>query len=190
MLTSWFTASFPSKPPIPGFRYKQTAVTFINDAYATYDGGGYAITLNNTGNIRGDACTAKYTYDPAKGDVIAVAFTRTRNPSVNCSSNIQYQNSVTLASFYVGVDNRLYFNGTAYTVGTIVANKVDIALELNMSTKMIKAYYSLTVGGPKILVAEKPFLNVVASNAIQLYVDGPNSSASNLQVYNNAEFTL
>lgn len=192
MLTSWFTASFPSKPPIPGFRYKQTAVTFINDAYATYDGGGYAITLNNTSNIRGDACTAKYTYDSAKGDVIAFAFTRLRNPSANCSSNIQYQSGVTLASLYVSnSSNQIFFNGTGYTVGIFNANnKVDIYLELNMTTKMVKAYYSLVVGGPKTLLAEKPFLNVVASNLIQLYVDAGPSNATNLQVYNNSEFTL
>lgn len=192
MLTSWFTASFPSKPPIPGFRYKQTSVAFINDGYATYDGGGYVITLNNTSNFRGDACTPKYTYDPAKGDVIAFAFTRQRDPTKNCSSNIQYQSGVTIASLYLSNSgNQIMFNGVGYVVGTFNANnKVDIYFELNMTTKMVKAYYSLVVGGPKILLAEKPFMNVVASNLIQLYVDAGPSNATNLQVYNNIEFTL
>lgn len=190
MLTSWFSVSFPSKPLIPGFRYKQTAVTFINQAYATYDGGGYVTSLNNTGFYLGDSCTAKFTVDPAKGDIFAIAFTRLRNPAGNCSSNIQYQSGVGIASVYVSTDGRVAFNGTLYTVGALTADKVDLAIVLDMAAKTVKVLASNVVGGAKTLLAEKPFQNIAASNAIQLYVDGPSSNAQSILAYNNAELTL
>lgn len=191
MLTSWYTSSFPAKVAIPGFRYKQTAVTFINNGYATYDGGGYVSTLNNTNFYLGDSCTAKFTVDPAKGDIFAIAFTRTRG-SGNTSSNIQYQAGGSIANTYIAsTTNAIVFNGQSYTVGTITNNTVDLAIVINMTTKKVKLLYSLVVGGPKTLLAEKSFqiLNS-SSSAIQLYVDSGPSQASNILAYNNEEFAL
>lgn len=193
MLSTWYTSSFPSKVAPPGFRYKQTAVTFINDASATYDGAGYVSTLNNTANRFGDACTAKFTVDPTKGDVFAIGFTRTRNPSAGSSSTIQYQSGSAIATVAVwSNDTQILFNGTFYTLsGTINANnKLDLAIVLDFATKTVKLLYSLVVGGPKTLLAEKPFQNVAAGYAIQLYVDAGPSQASNILAYNNVEFAL
>lgn len=191
MLTSWYTTSFPSKVAPPGFRYKQTAVTFINNAFANYDGAGYVTALNNTDFFRGDACTAKFTVDPTKGDIFGISFTRTRNPTANCSSNIYYQTGAVICSVYVGTDSRIFFNGTAYDIGPLTAHKADIAIILDMSAKTIKVLASNVVGGAKTLLAEKPFTNVVAGNSlIQFYVDGPSSTATNILAYNNSEFAL
>ena len=194
MLSSWFTVSFPNKPPIPGFRYKQTAVTFINQASATYDGGGYVSTLNNTNFYLGDACTAKFTVDPTKGDIFGISFTRTRNPASGSSSNVQYQTGQSIAAVAVWTgNNTVLFNGAFHTLpGNIGAdNKIDLAIVLDMTAKTVKLLYSLTVGGAKTLLAEKPFQTTnVSSNAIQLYVDAGPSQASNVLAYNNAEFAL
>lgn len=190
MLTSWYTSSFPSKVAPPGFRYKQTAVTFINNGSATYDAGGYVVNLTNTDYFRGDACTAKWTYDPSKGEVFALKFTRTRTVDKNCSSNLQYQSGATFGQLYISTSGQLVFNGQAYTVGTIINNRVDVAFVVDMSAHTVKVYYSLVVGGPKTLLAEKPFQNIVASNAIQLYVDAGPSQALNVLAYNNPEFAL
>lgn len=192
MLTNWFTASFPSKPPIPGFRYKQTSVSFINDGSATYDTNGYLVNLTNTSNFRGDACMPKWTYDPTKGEIFALAFTRTRDPSKNTSSNIQYQTGTAIANSYISNSDtgQIMFNGQAYTIGTIINNRVDIAYVVDMTAHTVKLYYSLVVGGAKTLLAEKPFLNIAASNLIQMYVDAGPSQALNVLAYNNPEFAL
>lgn len=193
MLTSWYTASFPNKPPLVGYRYKQTAVTFINDAYATYDGGGYVTTLNNTTNRFGDACTAKFTVDPTKGDIFAIAFTRTRNPDSASSSNIQYQSGASIAAIAVWSNNtQILFNGAFHTLPSPINanNKIDLAIVLDFSAKTVKLMYSTAVGGAKTLLAEKPFQNIVASTAIQMYVDAGPSQASNILAYNNAELAL
>lgn len=192
MLSSWYTTSFPNKTAPPGYRYKQTAVTFINDAYATYDGGGYVTTLNNTTNRFGDACTAKFTVDPTKGDTFAVAFTRIVDLTNNSSSDIQYQSGGTIAQVVVWSNaTQILFNGAFYTLPSpIIASKIDLAIVLDFSAKTVKLMYSLVVGGPKTLLAEKPFQSIATSNAIQLIVNAGPSKATNILAYNNAEFAL
>lgn len=189
VITTWFATTFISNTN-PGYRYKQTAVTFINDGSATYDAGGYVKTLNNTAYFRGDACTAKFTVDPTKGDIFAIGFTRVVDPTKNSSSNIQYQTGGTIAQVYWSNSGQLVFNGVPYNIGTMTNNRVDIAIALDMTLKTVKVLASTVIGGPKTLVAEKPFQNITASNLIQLYVDAGASQAANVLAYNNIEFAL
>lgn len=190
MITAWFTGIFPTKVVLPPYRYKQTSVVFTNDGSATY-ANGYVASLVNTANRFGDSCTARWTFDPLQGEIFAIQFTRIRGSS-NSSSNIRYQaNGGAIAAVYVGTGNTIFFNGQTYPIGTIVNNRIDLAIVLNMTTKMVKVLYSLTIGGAKTLLAEKPFtVTSSSSNLFEFYVDSPSSSATSILATNNEEFAV
>ncbi|MNI41204.1 hypothetical protein D3C73_954500 [compost metagenome] len=189
MLTTWYTASFPNKPPLPGFRYKQTAVTPINAGSAILDGQGYITGANIAYDRLGSALYANFTVQPAKGDIFAISMTRTINPDGGTSTNVYWGSGQSIvSSFYL--NSNLFFQGVAYPIGALTANKIDISYVLDFTAKTVKLLYSTTVGGAKTLLAEKPFQTVVASNDIRLYWDNSPSAASNILAYNNAEFAL
>lgn len=192
MLSSWFTASFPNKPGLPGFRYKQTSTSGVNAGQPVLDGQGYLIGMNINYDRLGSSCSANFTVDrAAKGDIFALGFTRTINPDAGTSSNVLYQSGQSIVSSFM-YNGNLFFQGAVVLSGvTLVNNKYDAAYIIDMSTKTVKFMFSAVVGGQKTLIAEKPFANTtVNSNLIQLYFDNSPSTATNMLAYNNPEFAL
>lgn len=191
VISAWFAATIVSKL-YPGHRYKQTSTQVINAGQPVLDGGGYIVGMNINYDRLGSACTALFTVDRAtKGDIFAIGFTRTINVDSGTSTNIQYQSGQSIVSSFV-YGNSLFFQGAVVIPSlSLVANKIDIAYVLDMSTKTVKLLVSTVVGGPKTLIAEKPFATTnINSNLIQMYADASPSAVTNILAYNNAEFAL
>ncbi|MNC07667.1 hypothetical protein D3C75_552220 [compost metagenome] len=191
MISNWMQAGLtPFLATLPGYRYKQTSTTPINDGSPVLDGQGYVIGANIAYNRFGSAIYVDFNYDPTKGDIFATTFTRTINPTEGgTSSNITYGSGQSIVNSFV-YNGSLFFQGESYVIGALTASKIDISYVLNFTTKTVKLLYSTTVGGPKTLLAEKPFVTVVASNALRFYFDNSPSAVSSFLVYNNAQFAL
>ena len=166
---------------VPPIRYKQTSVTFVNSASATYDTSGYVSTLTTTNDRFGDSCTVNWPTD--KGDTLVLTFTIRRSTATNAATYVRYQNSSIIASVVYNKDSSTIVFGGTFPV-TYTTNMLDVKSVVNYATKTTSLYVADSLGGAKRLVNTVPFTNTQTTQSAQMYFSGNSAKLTEIKAYN------